>query len=230
MATKALMLFAKYTHLLFALTILTFMRTSCADGDTQFQGFFMDIGAGYRGMSNASSSAVTSRGISIPYSISSSEPSNAVAVATAGYNFAITPGYYLGMGANISPASGLAQQTSIVAFNKTYTVTGIKPLYNYGIFLSPSMLLGSGLMYAKVGSQTQVINSNTGGNFKGYLLGLGYKRPIYESIYAFGEFNYSKYQSQTISRSIATNSGSINATVTSTPQNVRLLLGIGYQF
>lgn len=224
------MRFIKYSYLFFALPIVLLVSTDSAHSDSRFDGFFVDVGAGYRNISNSSSSAVTFRGNPIPYTVSSTEPSNAVVVASAGYNFAIASNYYWGVGVNASPASGLAQQTTIVALNKTYSVSGIKPIYNYGVFITPGMLLESGLIYAKVGSQTQVVNSNTGSNFKGYLFGLGYRQPVYESIYAFGEFDYSKYQSQTIARSMATSSGPINAFVTSTPQNVRLLLGLGCQF
>ena len=229
-SSEVLMRFIKHSYLLFALPIVMLIGTGSAHCDSLYDGFFVDVGAGYRSITASSSSAVTFRGNPNPYSISSSEPSNAIVVASAGYSFTLAPSYYLGVGVNVSPASGLAQQTSIVALNRTYSAAGIKPLYNYGVFLAPGMLFESGLVYAKVGSQTQVVNSNTGGDFKGYLMGLGYKQPIYESIYAFGEFDYSKYQSQTIARSMATSSGPINAFVTSTPQNVRLLLGLGYQF
>jgi len=221
---------SKYSGLIFGLLILFFNGTRSAYGEPRFDGFFVDVGAGYRNITTSSSSAVTFRGNSIPYSMSSSTPNNAVVVASAGYNFAITPGHYLGVGANASPANGLAQQTSIVALNKTFTVTGIKPIYNYGIFVTPSMLFGSGLMYIKAGSQTTVVNSSAGSSFRGYMLGLGYRQPIYESIYAFGEFDYLKYQSQIISRRIVNAGGSINASVTTAPQNIRFLLGIGYQF
>jgi hypothetical protein len=82
----------------------------------------------------------------------------------------------LGIGANISPANGLAQQLHIQALNQAVTVSGIKPLYNYGFFLSPGFQTEDGLFYLKVGKQTQVVNSNTGSDFNGYLLGLGYKQ------------------------------------------------------
>jgi len=224
------MIFVKHSHILFVLPLLLFNKVCSAHIDSRFDGFFVDLGGGYRNITSSSSSSVTFRGNPIPSSVSSGKPSNTLGVASAGYNFTLTRAYYLGVGVNASPASGLAQQTSISALNKTYSVAGIKPIYNYGVFLAPSMLFESGLIYAKVSSQTQVVNTNTGNNFKGYLFGLGYRQPIYESIYAFGEFDYSKYQSQTISRSIATAGGTVNASITSTPQNVRLLLGVGYQF
>jgi hypothetical protein len=136
----------------------------------------------------------------------------------------------LGIGANISPANGLAQQLQIQALNQAVTVSGIKPLYNYGFFLSPGFQIADGLFYLKAGKQTQVINSNSGSNFNGYLLGLGYKQFIYDSIYLFGEANYSFYESQTTSRTIIASGQTINASITTSPQSTRLLLGLGYQF
>jgi hypothetical protein len=153
-----------------------------------------------------------------------------VAVLTTGYNFNITQNYFLGIGANISPTNGLAQQLQIQALSQTVTVNGLKPLYNYGFFLSPGIQTEGGLFYLKAGKQTQVVNSNTGSNLNAYLLGLGYKQFVYESIYLFGEVNYSLYESQTTSRAIVTSGRTINASVTTTPQTTRLILGLGYQF
>ena len=136
----------------------------------------------------------------------------------------------MGIGANISPANGLAQQLQIQALNQSLTLNGIKPIYNYGIFLTPGFETKEGLFYLKVGKQTQVVNSNTGTNLNGYLLGLGYKQFIYDSIYLFGEANYTLYQSQTTSRTIVASGRTINASITTSPQSARLILGLGYQF
>jgi hypothetical protein len=153
-----------------------------------------------------------------------------VAVLTAGYNFNITQHYFLGIGANISPSNGLTQQLQIQALNRTTTISGATPLYNYGFFLSPGFETEYGLIYLKAGKQTQVVNSNTGFNFNGYLLGLGYKQFVYDSIYLFGEVNYSSYDAQTTTRTITSLGQTLNASVTTSAQTTRLLLGLGYQF
>lgn len=201
-----------------------------AQAKSNFEGFFADVGAGYRNTNSSTSSQLSLNGVVIPSSISSSGLSHAVATLTTGYNFNISQNYFLGIGANISPANGLAQQLQIQALNQVVTVSGIKPLYNYGFFLSPGFQTEDGLFYLKAGKQTQVVNSNTGSNFNGYLLGLGYKQFIYNSIYLFGEANYSVYESETTSRTIVTSGRTINASVTISPQSTRLLLGLGYQF
>jgi hypothetical protein len=82
-------------------------------------------------------SDLTLNGAVIPSAISSSGISHAVAVLTTGFNFNIAQSYFLGIGVNISPANGLAQQFHIQALNQAVTVSGIKPLYNYGFFFPP---------------------------------------------------------------------------------------------
>jgi len=196
---------------------------------SDFGGFFVDVGAGYHHSNSSVSSELTLNSAVIPSSISSSGPSPALTVLTSGYNFNIAQNYLLGIGANISPADGLAPQLQIQALNRTVTVSGIEPLYNYGFFLSTGIQTENGLIYLKAGKQTQVVNSNTGANFNGYLLGAGYKQFIYSSIYLFGEANYSLYESQTSSKTIVASGRTINASVTTIPQTTRLLLGLGYQ-
>ena len=197
---------------------------------SDFEGFYADLGLGYRDINNSTSSVVSINGKVIPSSLSSSGPSHTLGVLTAGYNFTIAQNYVLGIGANVSPSNGLTQQLQIQALNTTATVSGIKALYNYGFFLSPGFQVEEGLFYLKAGRQTQVNNANTGPNFNGYLLGLGYKQMVYDSIYLFGEVDYSSYGSQTTSRTVSSSGRIINASITTTPQITRFLLGLGYQF
>ena len=151
-------------------------------------------------------------------------------VFTAGYNFSLLSDIVLGLGANISPGSGQAQQAQVKALNQTIYLPGNKPLYNYGFFLTPGLVMDDGLLYLKAGIQTQVNNSNINPNFNGYLLGIGYKQLIYRSIYLFGEANYSSYQAQTTTKTVISSGRTINATVTTAPQSSRYLIGLGYQF
>lgn len=197
---------------------------------SQFTGFYTDVGFGYRNVNTSTSAVLSLNGNVIPSSISSGGSTHQVAVQTIGYNFNITQKYFLGIGANISPTNGLVQQVQIKALNQTLTTSGVTPLYNYGFFLSPGLQIQDGLLYLKVGKQTQVVNSNTGSNFNGYLLGLGYKQFVYESIYLFGEANYGFFNPQTTSKTIVLSGGTINASVTTSAQATRLLLGLGYQF
>jgi len=169
---------------------------SLVQASSNFDGFFADVGFGYRDVNATTTSSFSLNGKAIPASIAQGQPSNTVSVFTAGYNIPIYLGYVLGIGANISPASGQAQTSQVNALNQTIPVSGIKPLYNYGFFLSPGIVIGEGLAYLKGGTQIQVNNSNTSSNFNGYLLGLGYKQRVYQSVYIFGEADYSSYGAQ----------------------------------
>ena len=197
---------------------------------TNFDGFFADFGFGYREVNSGTSSSLSINGTPIPSTLNSGQPANIVSVFTLGYNLPIDSVFRLGIGANISPASGQAQQIEIQARNQVVSLPGIKPLYNYGFFLTPSVVIGDGLAYLKAGSQTQVNNSNTSPNFNGYLLGVGYKQLLTQSVYLFGEANYGAYAAQTSGRTISSSGRSINASVTTKPQGSRYLIGVGYQF
>jgi len=201
-----------------------------AQSGPNFAGFFADISVGYRDVNATTSSAVSLNGVSTPSTLSAGEPSNTVGVLTAGYNFPLLPGFVLGVGANISPGSGQAQQAQIKALNQTISLPGNKPLYNYGFFLAPGLVTGDGLAYFKAGVQTQVNNNNVNPNFNGYLLGVGYKHLVYRSIYLFAEADYVTYEAQTSTKTVALPGRTINASVTTKPQSSRYLIGLGYQF
>lgn len=220
------------SHLFFiiiSLCLLTPGRAEELEG-AKYTGFYADLGFGYRDITTSTSSVLSLNSTVIPSSISSGGASHTLAVLTGGYSFNLAHNFFLGIGANISPANGLTQQLQVQALNRNTTVSGIKSLYNYGVFITPGIQIEEGLLYLKAGKQTQVNNSNSSTNFNGYLLGLGYKQFIYDSIYLFGEADYSSYDAQTTSRTFVSSGRTINAAVTTTPQSSRVLLGVGYQF
>lgn len=201
-----------------------------AQSEPSFDGFFSDISFGYRNINASTNSTLSLNGTPIPSTLSSGQPSNTVGVLTAGYNFPLWSGFLLGVGANISPGSGQAQQVQITALNQTISLPGNKPLYNYGFFLAPGLITGEGLAYFKAGIQTQVNNNNINPNFNGYLLGLGYKQFVYRSIYLFGEADYFSFQSQTTTKTVISSGRTFIASATTKPQGSRYLVGLGYQF
>jgi hypothetical protein len=219
-----------YYLLVLVSLILGLGNATQTHASANFDGFFADFGFGYREVNSATSSSLSVNGTPIPSSLSSGQPSNTVSVFTLGYNLPIYSAFKLGIGANISPASGQAQQVQVQTRNQVVSLPGIKPLYSYGFFLTPSIAIGDGLAYLKAGTLTQVNNSNTSPNFNGYLLGVGYKQLITQSIYLFGEADYASYTAQTSSRASISSGRSINASVTTKPQGSRYLIGIGYHF
>jgi hypothetical protein len=227
---KILISLRHYSPLVLASLMLCITTDTRAQSESNFVGFFADISVGYRDVNATTNSSLSLNGTSIPSTLSSGQPSNTIGVLTAGYNLALLPGFVLGIGANISPGSGQAQQSQIKALNQTITLPGNKPLYNYGFFLAPGVVLGDGLAYFKTGIQTQVNNNNINPNFNGYLLGLGYKQFVYRSIYLFGEADYVSYQAQTTTKTVVSSGRVIYASVTTKPQSSRYLIGLGYQF
>jgi hypothetical protein len=227
---KILMIRNLYSLLLLASLTFGINTVAQAQSETNFDGFFTDISFGYRDVNATTTSTLSLNGASIPSTLSSGQPSNTVGVFTAGYNFPLVSEFVLGIGANISPGSGQAQQAQIKSLNQTIALPGNKPLYNYGFFLAPGLVTGDGLVYLKVGTQTQVNNNNINPNFNGYLLGLGYRQLIYRSIYLFGEADYVSYQAQTTTKTVILPGRAIIASVTTKPQSSRYLIGIGYQF
>jgi len=229
-ASQIFIIFHHHTLLVLVSLIFSFTTGAQAQTGSNFGGFFTDASFGYRDVNATTSSTLSLNGVSIPSTLNSGQPSNTVGVFTAGYNFPLLSGFVLGVGANISPGSGQAQQVQIKTLNQTISLPGNKPLYNYGFFLAPGLVIGDGLAYFKSGIQTQVNNSNINPNFNGYLLGLGYKQLIYHSIYFFGEADYVSYQAQTTTKIVISPGRTINASVTTKPEGGRYLIGLGYQF
>jgi hypothetical protein len=126
--------------------------------------------------------------------------------------------------------SDIAVSEEVKALNQTISLPGNKPLYNYGLFLTPGLVIADGLLYLKAGIQTQVNNNNINPNFDGHLFGLGYKQLIYGTIYLFGEVDYISYQTQTTTKTLILPVGAINASVTTRPQGARYLIGLGINF
>lgn len=219
-------------HNCFALAslILGLGNAAQAHASANFDGFFADFGFGYRDVNSSTSASLSVNGTPISSTLSSGQPTNISNVFTLGYNFPIDSTFKLGIGANISPASGQSQQIQLRTQNQVVTLLGIKPLYSYGFFLAPSLVIGDGLAYLKLGAQTQVNNSNTSPNFNGYLLGIGYKQLLTQSVYLFCEADYVSYPAQMYSRAITASGRSINSWVTTKPQGSRYLIGLGYQF
>jgi len=222
----------RHYYFLLILLCLSFGITSGAQAQSRsnFDGLFTDIGLGYRDANAATTSTLTLNGSQIPSTLNLGQPSSTVGVLTVGYNFPLSSKFELGVGANISPGSGQAQQIQVKALNQTISLPGNKPLYNYGLFLTPGLVIADGLLYLKAGIQTQVNNNNINPNFDGHLFGLGYKQLIYGTIYLFGEVDYISYQTQTTTKTLILPVGAINASVTTRPQGARYLIGLGINF
>ena len=165
----------------------------------------------------------------------------------AGYNFGINQSYVLGIGANYSLGASAAGSGSFtlsapgvssLPANRGGPLNSTSPI-NYqlkniwSVALYPGYVIDKDkLAYAKVGytGVTIGLNSSTAAyqttNLSGYVLGLGYKQMITQSIYVLGEANYAGFSNK------ATTLASTNGTFSSTfgGSGYDFIVGVGYRF
>ena len=200
-------------------SLLTLAGTG-AMAQSAFEGFYAQAGIGYESVTPSfTGGSVDGFG----YTGTGNNANSFAGTIGAGYNFAVTPSFLLGIGAEYSPIAGSKA-------NYTLTVPGIvsgTDQYNkkdsYNIFISPSIVIDKDkLAYAKVGyTGANVTSDGDNTSLNGYSLGLGYKQIISGGLYGFGEVNYASYANTNVGDG-ATGSFSANST--------NVLVGLGYKF
>jgi outer membrane immunogenic protein len=200
-------------------SLLTLAGTG-AMAQSAFEGFYAQAGIGYESVTPSfTGGSVDGFG----YTGTGNNANSFAGTIGAGYNFAVTPSFLLGIGAEYSPIAGSKA-------NITTTVAGIgseTDQYNkkdsYNIFISPSIVIDKDkLAYAKVGyTGANVTSDGDNTSLNGYSLGLGYKQIISGGLYGFGEVNYASYANTNVGDG-ATGSFSANST--------NVLVGLGYKF
>ena len=119
--------------------------------------------------------------------------------------------------------------------NQNYTISN-----RYSLFLTPSFVIDKErLSYLKIGYTNENIQStiithdaNNGKSFgsqgvNGYVLGVGYKQIIQNSLYGFGEINYYHYSSASLNNAI----GAFAVTANNpSPTAYNFIVGLGYKF
>lgn len=204
---------------------------------SKFEGAYGQIGVGYESINPSISSIQSVRsstGVAYPYTTSINSSSGFNGAITAGYNFAITKEYLLGIGVDYSPLQSASN--SYTYTNATLgTVNGNSKKQNaYTVFLSPGYAIDQDkLIYAKVGYTGAYVKDtdnstvpNRSNNYTGYALGFGYKQIISGGFYGFGEANYLSYNEKTST----TNDGTYVTTSKSSSNVFNLLVGVGYKF
>lgn len=219
------------------------MAGTGAMAQSKLEGFYAQAGIGYEAVSPSLSFGnlnVTNNGApvaSLPFSSSVSNANSFAGTVTAGYNFAVTKEFLLGIGAEYSPIAGTkANYSGSNAAIGTYTGQYNKE-NSYNIFISPAAVIGpDAIAYAKVGftgasfkSQVSGGNSSTD-NLTGYSLGLGYKQIISGGLYGFGEVNYASYSSKTNTDSASIGTYAVSQTATFKASATNFLVGVGYKF
>ena len=155
-----------------------------------------------------------------------------------GYTYGINDRYTLGIAASYSLGASSAANGSFYATLPNGTTSSptwfkyqIKDVWS--VTVNPGYVIDKDkLAYAKVGmtGNTMGINGGTANyqtyNFTGYVLGLGYKQMVTQSVYFLGEVNYAGISSKTAT--IQTSRGPITGNVGGS--GVDVLVGVGYKF
>ena len=205
----------------------TTVLAGSAMAQSAFEGFYGQIGVGYESVSPSYSGgtvAVTPT-TRTAYTASADNANGFTGNVGLGYNFALSKGFLLGIGAEYAPLeSSSANYTLRVPSVNASAVGKYKKSNSYNVFLAPGIVIDKDkLVYVKVGYTGMSVKADADTyNYTGMSAGLGYKQMISGSLYGFAEVNYAKYGDQNIGGTGVT--GNFNASATNA------LVGVGYKF
>lgn len=206
--------------------------------NASFAGFYGQLGLGVENISPSfSNSGVNIAGFGyVPYSTSIDSATSFVGTVTAGYLFAVSKNFLLGIGAEFSPFESQSADYSVGVSGLGSIRGSYKKQNAYNVFISPATPLGDkGLLYAKIGYTGASIKSTLGGNastgqYHGYSLGLGYKHFVSGNLYGFVEGNYFGYGNNTTVNNGFIGNTAFSESLTSSANAYNVLVGIGYTF
>lgn len=203
-----------------------------------FEGFYGEAGIGYGSFTSSFSggnlSGTGTGGVKVPYTIPDTKINSIIGTIGAGYNFALSNEYVLGVGASYAPSRS-SSQSVIPVIGGVNQPPGYGAVQNiYSIYLSPGYAIDSNsLVYAKVGySGATAVFSGTVPNvdLTGYVLGLGYKRMIDTNLYGYIEGKYASYGSKDLDSTALSGSSTIQNTGSMSATGYDVTVGIGYKF
>lgn len=224
--------------LLFLIAAISLSRSVLAQSD--FEGFYAQIGIGYESDSLSSRSFTTSGATNgAPNGTVSGANSLGSAFSSViglGYNFTLAPRWLLGIGADYSPTN--VSTSTQASYYGAIASNNYKVSNRFNIFITPAYEIDRDkLVYLKAGYSNEAVAwqaqsgppgaVNSSSNQSGFVAGLGYKQLLDKNLYLFGEGNYYSYSSYTAG-SINPSSGSF--TPIQTPTAYQFLVGIGYKF
>lgn len=207
-----------------------------------WEGFYAEAAVGWGQfnptINNASIQSTALRGRTLPVTTQQDNLSTGTNKIGLGYTYGINDRYTLGIAASYSLGASSAANGSFYATLPNGTTSSptwfkyqIKDLWS--VTVNPGYVIDKDkLAYAKVGmtGNTMGINGGTANyqtyNFTGYVLGLGYKQMVTQSVYFLGEVNYAGISSKTAT--IQTSGGPITGNVGGS--GVDVLVGVGYKF
>jgi opacity protein-like surface antigen len=238
---------------------------SSASAQSQFEGYYGQVGVGYSSLkssvSNSNLTAAQSGATQYGMSSSSSSAGGINSSIAGGYTWILAPKFTLGLGVDYQPIAGHAATSSLSNSTGLATSAPITPACTfcapvaktvtpstissssqqtnaYALYVAPGYVIDDeSLVYGKLGyAGTQIKTTLSGGsaqsaNYKGYLVGIGYKRIISGDLYGFVESNYTAYGSQT--QTSSGNLGNVttyNISTTNKVSSYNTMIGVGYKF
>lgn len=231
---------------------------STTTAQSAFEGAYGQLATGYENNAYSNLSGTgsnTSQAVPDTWSTGNQSSSGAPFIIGLGYNFAVSPKWLVGIGADYS---AISQQTSTYSSysptgglnNVPATIKGfqLQTSNRVNIFLTPGYVIDKDkLVYLKAGYSSasmketypNTITKSTGttaltawstspsATINGYLLGLGYKQMIANGFYGFTEANYMSYGKPSFS-----SVNGLTYTVTNSPSlsTYQALVGVGYKY
>ena len=222
------------------LLILIAFSSQIAHSESEFAGFYSQIGAAYE-RNKIGSDSYKEQGY--PLTQNSASSNSGRIIFSAGYNHALGSETLLGVGVEyyaIAPKMTATNSGCPGGCNDKLEYT-LKD--RFSVFLTPSLIRGNdSLIYGKIGfsrlsgkgtiRQIVATDANNGsslsGSVNGYILGLGYKQMIDEGMYYFGEMNYYGYSG--FDQNVVTPNGSQASGLYPKPSALNVIIGLGYKF
>ena len=202
-----------------------------------WEGFYGEVAVGYAAFSPTITGASLQTPLgNLPVTTQQKDVNTATNKIGVGYNYGISDKYTLGIAASYaigasSAASGTFTATSPLGASTKWFNYQLKNIWS--VTLNPGYAIDKdSLVYGKVGvtGVTMGLNGQTADyqttNLTGYVLGLGYKQMVTQSIYVLGEVNYAGLSTKTAT--IATSSGPLTGNIGGSGYDI--LVGLGYRF
>jgi len=221
---------------------------SSAMAQSAFEGFYGQVATGFEANSASNlnyNGSPNSKGGTDNWVSSNQNFSGAPVVLGAGYNFSVAPKWLVGVGADYSLLN--QKSTSYSSTTSTTSLNGstLQMSNRVNIFVTPGYVIDKDkLVYLKAGysmvsiqqqtpttvtggSSGALVNTNSSQTQGGYVVGLGYKQIITDSIYGFAEGNYMSYGKPGFS---ATQTDGYKISSNPSVSTYQFLVGVGYKF
>ena len=231
--------------LVFVTLLLMSFGSSNTQAQSDFVGFYGQLGTGYgKETAKSSSPSITTikYGSATGDATSNTSWGYAPVVIGVGYTFQVLPNWTVGLGGDYALNTPDSPNTT-TDFHGKLATGQVSYKYTagdrYNLYLTPGYSIDKDkLAYLKLGYSSEVIQiqgvniagATNNSRINGYILGLGYKQIISGGFYGFGEANYMGYQSSTLSTPPPNPASGAHFNIIQNVSAYNILVGLGYKF